>query len=103
MSCYYVHPLDSPTLLDQAAVLDFVAKDVGLSMITPTRIKDAVRAKTLKPCKISGTNRFTRRNVLEWLESLGVVVDWDAADALAKRESAAQILAETDAALAELS
>lgn len=99
MGYYYVHPLDSPDLLDQRAVHDFIVNDVGLMMITPTRIKDAVKAKQLEATKISGNNHYTRRNVLKWLESIGVAIDWRASEITSKRDSAAKELAEANAAL----
>ena len=99
MSSYYVHPLDMPDMDNQQAVYEFVTKDIGLSMITPTRIKDAVKSKELAATKISGNNHFTRRNVLRWLESVGVAIDWQRSDLAAKRDYASRELIETNAAL----
>ena len=96
---YYVHPLDLPDLLNIEALHEFIVKDVGMKQITLTRVRDAVREKKLVATKVSGSNCFTRRNALAWLESIGIAVDWASSTIAAKRDVAAKELAEADAAL----
>jgi hypothetical protein len=45
----------------------------------------------LQAAKVAGKYKYSRRMALQWLESLGVQIDWDLAHAKAERDVAAKV------------
>ena len=101
----YLDPLDAPNM-NVRQVHRFVTDDVGF-MMKKQQIDTAVAHGKLPCIRGAGSrgNRFSRRMVLKWLESLGVPVDWDRARVEAARQhaqAAKRELADVDAQLTEL-
>lgn len=95
-----VNYLDVPRFREPG-VYRFIKDELRVP-VTPTLIHNAIKAKQLKAIKLSGNNHFSTREILKWIEHIGIPVDWKMAEAECKRALALDDLAETDAALAQL-
>lgn len=59
--------------------------------VTITKVELAAAAGELKSVRVAGKNKYSRRMALQWLESLGVQIDWSLAAAEADRDVAAKV------------
>lgn len=96
-----VNPLDMPRFRESAMYL-FVKDELRVP-VTATLIHNAIKSRKIAAIKLSGNNHFSTRSVLDWVESIGIPVDWDVAQAECKRALARDVVLETDSALSELS
>ncbi|WP_156660676.1 hypothetical protein [Mycobacterium sp. 852002-10029_SCH5224772] len=66
--------------------------------VTPTKVDLAANAGELKAVKVAGKYKYSRRMALQWLESLGVQIDWKLAAEAAGRDVARRRRIEQDLA-----
>lgn len=85
----YINPLD----LAQFSTVDvhrFITEECHFP-VTLTKVELAVNAGELHAVKVAGKYKYSRRMALQWLERLGVQIDWDLAAAEAEDDVAAQV------------
>ncbi|GAS86943.1 hypothetical protein [Mycolicibacterium brisbanense] len=80
----YVAPLDAVEFSTNQ-VHRFITEDCHFP-VTITKVELAAATGELKSVRATRHNRYSRRMALEWLESLGVHIDWEVAAAEAERE-----------------
>jgi hypothetical protein len=85
----YIHPLDLAEF-STAKVHQFITEECHFP-VTLTKVELAANAGELQAAKVAGKYKYSRRMALQWLESLGVQIDWDLAHAKAERDVAAKV------------
>ena len=96
----YINLLDRAEF-NTAAVHRFIVEECGFP-VTITKVELAAASGELQSVRATRHNRYSRRMAFRWLEGLGVAVDWDRANAEAKRELAQLTQREMESELAEL-
>jgi hypothetical protein len=82
----YIHPLDLAEF-STAKVHQFITEECHFP-VTLTKVELAVNAGELHAAKVAGKYKYSRRMALQWLERLGVHIDWDMAGEAASRDVA---------------